>query len=275
MKVKVFTVFHRAIDERLLFDLFDPSEIEEYFVLYGVNASYPTKRVTKRDGRALIAGPQVSNALLEYQLPWHDESIQSRGFMETSCYVHLLNNAIHEPYDYIGVAQYDMRWPEPAAALVAAEPSGGRNVAYGMILGIIMNPQGQFHPLAFADRRNWAFLLQSYNRFFHRNWDARMLVNKPFTLFQTYLLPRQEFADLAAWLSVLCTEVYPWATEPPYETHWGSLSGFTERAESLFIAARMQEGRIALEPLPLQHDPAIVAKLALSKYHYGNPPAKT
>ncbi|MGZ8524910.1 MAG: hypothetical protein ACXWV1_10805, partial [Chitinophagaceae bacterium] len=45
--------------------------------------------------------------------------------------------------------------------------------------------------------------LQSYNRFFNQNWDGRMLINKPLTLFQTYLLPRDQFADLASWLNVV------------------------------------------------------------------------
>jgi hypothetical protein len=272
MKVKVFTVFHRAIDERLIFDLFTPSEVESYFTLYGTNLAHPQKQITKLDGQTRLAGPDVSNLLLEYQLPWHDPLIQERGFLEASAYVHLYKNAIHESLDYIGIAQYDMRWTAPGAEILrdlARAPADGSNIVYGFICGILMNPQGQLHPLAFPIWVNWAFLLYSYNRFFNRNWEAQMLINKPFTLFQTYLLPKNEFADLAAWITVLCEELYPWANQPPYRTHWGHLAGCVERAESLFIAARLAENRITLKPLPLLHDTSIVKKLAVTKDHYG------
>jgi hypothetical protein len=129
--------------------------------------------------------------------------------------------------------------------------------------------------LAFAQIRNWPFLLESYNRFFGTRWDMRILIGKPFTLWQTYLMPRKQFEDMAAWLEVLCGEVYPWANQPPYETHWGVLSGYTERAESLFVAARLHEGAVGLQHLPLEHDPGIAQKLAISKEHYGEIPGRT
>ncbi|HEY8750136.1 MAG TPA: hypothetical protein VIM11_19280 [Tepidisphaeraceae bacterium] len=272
MKIKIFTVFHRAVDERLIFDAFQPSEIDRYFTHYGVNESHPRKRVIRRDGRTFIAGAADSNSLLEFQLDWYDPAIQSRGFMETSCYVHLLKNRLHESLDYIGVAQYDMRWPDSAAAILrilSEQPLVSSRTVYGMVCGRLMDTAAQFHPLAFAQLRNWPFLLESYNRFFGQKWDARMLIDKPLTLWQTYLLPNAIFEDLAAWLHRLCEEVFPWATQPPYETHWGALSGYTERAESLFIAARLAEGAIDLENLPLEHDSSIPQKLSIAKEHYG------
>jgi hypothetical protein len=278
MNLKVFTVFHRAIDERLVFVPFHPFEIEKYFTFYGVNEAIPEKLIVKRDGRQCQPGPDVPNLILEYQLNWYDGTLQARGFMETSGYVHLLKNRIHESLDYIGVTQYDMRWTDPAASLLcrlAAEPVGKRNTVYGLIYGPILVSPGMFHPLAFSDNYNWTFLLKSYNKFFKRDWDARVLDNKPLTLCQSYLLPKQQFADLAEWLAVLCQEVYPWANQPPYQTHWGVLGGFTERAESLFIAARLEEGQIAVDLLPLDHDPQIVRQLGIQKEQYGDRPMQS
>ena len=269
--LRVFPVFHSAIDQRLIFQAFTPAEVDQFFTLYGVNQSQPQKSVTTLDGHTKIASPADPNLVLEYHLPWHDPTIQSRGFMETSCFVHLFRNNLHDPYDYVGVCQYDMRWTTQAAEVLhelSRGPTG--NTVYGLVCGPLMTPAGQFHPLAFSQIRNWHFLLESYNRFFSTRWDMGMLINKPFTLWQTYLMPRRQFADLAAWLEVLCKEVYPWANQPPYETHWGTLSGYTERAESLFVAARVHEGAITVQHLPLDHDPAIVQKLAISKEHYGD-----
>src|SRR5690242_5980882 len=276
MNARIFPVFHRAIDQRLIFQAFSQDEVDRFFTLYGVNESKPQKLITTLDGHTTIASAGDQNAILEYRLPWHDPTIQSRGFMETSCYVHLLKNRLHEPYDYVGVCQYDMRWTVQATNMLRAlarEPADSRNTVYGLVCGTLMNSARQFHPLAFAQIRNWPFLLESYNRFFGTRWDMSMLVGKPFTLWQTYLMPRAEFEAMASWLEVLCGEVYPWANQPPYETHWGVLSGYTERAESLFVAARLAAGRIAVEHLPLEHDPAIVQKLAITKEHYGTNPS--
>ena len=279
MHVKIFTVFHRAIDERLIFDLFTPAEVQDLFTHYGVNAAHQPKQITTLDGQH-HDNPRSSpaNMLLEYDLSQYDPTLQERGFMETSCYVHLHANGLHQHLDYIGVCQYDMRWTQAALALlrsIVAGPSQSNsqcNIVYGMPCGWIMNAQGHLHRLTFANHFNWLFLLKSYNRFFHRNWEPKIAMLKPLTLWQTYLMPRQQFADLAAWLTVLCRELYPWANQPPHQTHWGVMGGWTERAESLFIAARLEEGRIRFEPLPLHHDESIVKKLAITKEQYGSRP---
>lgn len=275
MKLKVFVVFHKALDERLALAQFTQAEIEQFFVAYGVNEEHADKVVTRLDGRKFInmsEGPP--NLLLEHQLRWYDPNLQQRGFMETSCYVHLVENDIQASLDYVGVAQYDMRWTPEAADLLrrlAAEREG-RNTVFGLSCGDIMNAQGEFHPYAFAHLRNWDFLLESYNRFFGQNWDLSVLINKPFSLWQTHLMPREEFADMAAWLCILCEEVYPWANQPPYQTHWGVLGGYTDLAESLFVAARLAEEKITFQELPLEHDEGIVEALGISKEHYGGRP---
>jgi hypothetical protein len=272
VQLKLFIVFHHAVDERLILDLFTPQEIQSHFTLYGVNQSRVEKWITKLDGTVHPASVELSNLQLEFNLPNYDPNLQANGFMEASCYVHLFQNAMHESLDYVGVAQYDMRWTPSAVALLRsliAAPTPPRNIIYGIPCGLIANAQGNMNALSFPQNFDWRFLLQSYNRFFKQNWPMPMLVNKPLTLFQTYLLPRQEFASLAAWLSVLCQELYPAMIQPPRPSHWGILGGWVERAESLFIAGRLQEGGIVLEPLPLHHDPAIVKKLEIAKEHYG------
>ena len=132
-----------------------------------------------------------------------------------------------------------------------------------------MNTFGVLHPLTFADRINWKFLLNSYNRHFSTNHQPKILMQKPFSLFQTYLLPTKQFIELASWLKILSDELYPSHCMPPYETHWGSLSGKTERAESIFVAARIHENRLTFQNLPLDHNEGIVKGLGITKDHYG------
>jgi len=272
MRIRVFTVFHKAIDERLIYQPFSQNEIDRLFSLYAVSERYPDKLVTRMDGRTLVATAEPDRIIAEPQLHWYDPNIQLRGFMETSCYVHLLKNDLVAAFDYVGVAQYDMSWTAAAAdmlrALERGAPESGPQFAFGLTCGTLMDKFGRFHHWAFPHLRNWNFLLMSYNRFFGQNWDLTILIDKPFTLFQTYLLPRAEFVALANWVAALCEEVYPWANQPPYETHWGALSGYVERAESLFIAARLHERRIMLNHLPLRHDDTIPVRLGIRKLHY-------
>jgi hypothetical protein len=208
--------------------------------------------------------------MLEYALPWHDATIQERGFMETSCYVHLLRNGVHETLDYIGITQYDMIWTAEAAALVR-QLAGASGIAEPTVFGVYAFPfvdvNGAYHWSAFPEDNNFAAVLQSYNRFFGRSHDLSVLVNRPLCLFQTFLMPRQQFAEMAAWLAVLCDEIYAETNRPPYGQHWGVMAGRTERAEAIYIAAQLAEGRIKLLPLPLMHDLSIADKLQVGKAH--------
>jgi hypothetical protein len=277
MSVKIFTVFHKVLDERLVWAEFPADEIDRYFTPYAVNVEKPGKRIVGLDGHATeVGGTSPSpRVMAEYDLGWHDPALQARGFLETSCYVHVMRNRLYEPFDFVGVTQYDMRWSAPAAAMLRGLAEGGATAgrtAFGIVCGPLVDAQGQFHPLAFEQALDWNFLLFSYNKFFDRAWDIEALVGKPLTLFQTYVLPQAEFAALAGWLEVLCAEVYPWANEPPNATHWGALSGYTERAEALFMALRLHEGKVELQHLPLEHDAGIPAALGVTKDHYGAKP---
>ena len=274
MKLKIFTIFHRAIDERLILSLLSQTEIETYFTLYGVNESVLRKYITTLDGVSREADAKIPNLMLEYRLPWHDPSIQSNGFLEASCYVHLYQNEVHKLFDYLGITQYDMRWTAGSVEILRGlvdSTSLDHRTVYGISVGKLMDSGKQYHKLAFPEHFDWLYLLQSYNRFFQRNWDEVVLVNKPLTLYQTYLLPQKQFIALAAWLSVLVKQVYPWANQPPYPTHWGLLSGLAERAEAVFVAARIAEGAIQFKPWHLQHDESIAEELNVSKDHYGEP----
>lgn len=272
MNVKIFVVFHKALDE-IIFSNLRPDEIRKWFVRYGVNDKHP-KFVFKEGQRSeLIAGEEGNEAVLEYALPFYDARIQERGFMETSCYIHVLNNELYKNADLVGVCQYDMAWTKPAVEMLRAlenTSASDYKISHGMIVGELLNAGGYLHPLAFSDRINWPFLLESYNRYFGTKHGPEIFRGKPLTLFQTYLLPTAEFVDLASWLKILCEELYPTHCMAPYDTHWGSLSGKTERAEALFIAARMEEGKISFKNLPLHHDEQIVKKLGITKDHYGS-----
>jgi hypothetical protein len=269
--IKIFVVFHKVIDE-IIFQHFSSSEIDSWFIKYGVNQTH-SKRIKYRNPlRAFAKRHADRNLILEYELSSCNPLLQTQGFMEGSCYSHVNSNKLFENADYIGVCQYDMRWTKEASNVLRdlAHDRGkaGKNV-WGISVGSIKTEENGFHKYAFPDLLDWAFILKSYNRHFSTSWDIEILVDKPFSLYQTYVLPTDEFVSLSTWLNVLMSELYPWANQPPYPVHWGHLAGCIERASSLYIAARIHEQQITFNLLPLDHDESISKRLGVEKKHYG------
>lgn len=198
MKTKIFVVFHKAIDENI-FAQFSGREIDTYFVKYAVNREFSKQVIYKNIFRKLIKKRADQHLIHEYALSKYNPELQKRGFMETSCYVHVLENQLYQDCDYVGVCQYDMRWTAEARQTILNlnRKTTHDQTAWGISVGELMSPENIFHPFAFPDQVDWAFLLKSYNQFFETNWSRDIFVNKPFTLFQTYLLPVAEFLALA------------------------------------------------------------------------------
>lgn len=290
-KIKIFLVFHKTLDERLNLNEFSDEEIRQWFIPYAVNVEITSKDFILKDGSSVVISNPQNRAVEEYDLPQYNPMLQARGFMETSAYIHIEKNALHEDIDLIGICQYDMRWTKRSVKLLRSLEksaqgsrqfslidrcrqifgfgSDAKSIVYAQIAGKLMNASGEFNGMACTQAFNWDYLLKSYNHFFNTQWQMVDLIDQPLTLWQTYLMPSQLFAELAQWLYVLTVEVEPWANEAPYETHWGVLGGYTERAESLFMALRHRAKEINIKPLFLEHDDQIPIALGISKNHYG------
>ena len=289
-KIKIFLVFHQMLDERLSLSEFSASEVKKWFVPYAVNIDKQPKKLITLDGKEISVSSANKEATIEYELAFHQPMLQARGFLETSCFIHVEKNSLYGNADLVGVTQYDMRWTERSARLLRTLSkhnhdegnvfyklaryfgfvSDPQKTVYAQIAGKVMDASGAFNGMACASIVNWDYLLQSYNQFFGTNWSFADLKNQPLTLWQTYLMPRQQFIALAQWLSSLCEELEPWADKAPHKTHWGALAGYTERAEALFIALRYASGEIFIKSLYLEHENSISVALKVSKDHYEN-----
>jgi hypothetical protein len=292
--IKIFVVFHQTVDQGLIFPYFTDEEITQWFVMYGVNIDKDNKKIITKQGNQESNLDALPGVTLEYNLPIHDPEIQRQGFMETSCFLHILSNQLASDADLIGVTQYDMRWTKKSSRLLRKINTQSAfdhwqsvikdrtkkllnphyqtpQTVYAQVDGKVINNNGIFNPMASVSTFNWAYLIESYNRYFHTNWLLKDLQGQPLTLWQTYLMPRELFISLAGWLKLFIKEVAPWANQPPYKTHWGVLGGFSERAEALFIALQAKAGKIIVRPLYLEHDENIPKQLDIRKEHYGNP----
>lgn len=270
MKIRIFTVFHLILDE-IIFNNFTNNEIDNWFIKYGVNEVHSKKTIYRKLIRRFFKKNIDENIILEYKLTNYDPKFQDRGFMEGSCYAHVNKNKLYENMDYIGVCQYDMRWTTESVMLLrnlASQDNIDKKNAWGVSVGNIMSPDKVFHEYAFPESFDWNFMLNNYNQYFNKDWNIDILINKPFSLYQTYILPIHLFEQLSNWLIKLMDDLYPWGNQAPYGTHWGYLGGWIERAESLFIATRIHENELIFNHLPIDHDESIPKNLKIEKKHY-------
>jgi hypothetical protein len=210
---QMFCVFHKEFYLRN--DNYD-------FIFFGVNETYPKSVVHK-------------NVILEYDLKIYNPFLQKRGYMETSAYLHVYWNQLYLGKDMIGFSQYDMFHHTKYENLE-------KDCIYLMNTGRPIVENGKWCPMMCPDLRNLDFLIQSYNGFFYKNYSIRELENMPLSLWQTGIYPVGIYEKLCRWLEVLVEEIYPWSNLPPYETHFGSIGGYTERALSIFNAFAIYEG---------------------------------
>jgi len=223
--LKIFVVFHQIVDEDVLFTRYSPEYIKNTFVFYCVNEVIEKYEIPKKYGLPII---------YEYELPKYNPFLQLRSYMETSAYLHIYNNNLHKDLDFIGICQYDMIHVEEYNDLE-------KDQIYILDSGEAIALNGDWTDKMFPKVRNIDFLLESYNKFFKKNYTKYDINNAPLSLWQTNIYPTAIFEKLCSWLNLLVEEVYPWSVEPPYETHWGVMGGYTERAIAIFNAIEIIE----------------------------------
>lgn len=209
---EMYCVFHK---------IFYLREDNKYFTFYGVNETYH-----KSLG---------DNIVLEYNLEKYNPFLQKRGYMETSAYLHIYWNKLYKNTDMIGFSQYDMKHNEKYDNL-------DKNAIYLLNSGKFIAKDGCWNELMFPNLRNIEFLIKSYNNFFCKSYTIAELEKMPLSLWQTNIYPVKMYQKLCGWLEVLVDEIYPWSNQAPYETHFGSIGGYTERALSIFNAFEIYEG---------------------------------
>lgn len=192
-----------------------------YFTFFGVNEVYP-KNKTK-------------NNILEYELTKYNPFLQKRGYMETSAYLHVFWNKLYTNKEMIGFSQYDMQHIDTYDNL-------DKNSIYLLNSGCTIVNNGQWNNLMCSKLRNLQFLIDSYNKHFNKKYSINELENMPLSLWQTNIYPVQIYKKLCNWLEKLVYEIYPWSNQQPYEMHFGSIGGYTERALSIFNSFEIYEG---------------------------------
>jgi hypothetical protein len=213
-KFKMFCVFHREFFLR---------DDNKEFIFFGVNEAY-RKNNEKRD-----------NVIYEYELEIYNPFLQKRGYMETSAYLHVYWNKLYKNNDMVGFSQYDMIHYSKYDNLDI-------DTIYLLPIGRYIVENGIWSYFMFSDILNINFFIESYNKFFGKTYTIRELEGIPLSLLQTNIYPVKIYEKLCSWLEILVEEIYPWSNVPPYQTHFGTIGGYTERALSIFNAFQIYEG---------------------------------
>jgi FkbM family methyltransferase len=226
--LEMFCVYHKNYNFR---------EYNFYYTFFGVNEIYPKEK--------------SKNNVLEYELEKYNPFLQKRGYMETSAYLHVYWNNLYHGKNMIGFSQYDMIHHDKYDNLE-------KNTIYLFGYEQIVEHQC-WHGLMFPGLRNLDFLIKSYNKHFNKNYSLNELENQPLSLCQTNIYPVKIYEKLCSWLEKLVEEIYPWSNQPPYETHFGSIGGYTERALSIYNAFEIYEG-VPCKKLNITHLPGTEIK---------------
>jgi len=227
VKMEMFCVYHNYYDLR---------EDNNYFTFFGTNEIYDKTHDKNK----------VNRVILEYELDIYNPFLQKRGYMETSVYLHVYWNKLYKNKNMIGFSQYD-------TVHYTKYDNLDKDTIYLLNTTLnIVTPENEWNMFMFADKRNLDFVMNSYNTFFGKKYTKNDLKNIPLSLLQTNIYPVKIYEKLCSWLEVFVNEIYPWSNEPPYETHFGSIGGYTERVLSIFNAIQIYEG-VSYEYLNLYH----------------------
>jgi hypothetical protein len=227
--LEMYCIFHKDFQIR---------EDNFYFTFYGVNEIYPKVR--------------DKNVILEYELKKYNPFLQKRGYMETSAYLHVYWNHLYKNKEMVGFSQFDMIHTRKYDVL-------DKKGIYIYTMGEAIVNKQIWNRLMFPNIRNLDFLIKSYNAYFKTNYSMRELENKPLSLWQTNIYPINIYEKLCGWLEKLVDEIYPWSNELPYESHFGSVGGYTERALAIFNAFEIHEG-VPYYKLNIKHINTMVQK---------------
>lgn len=220
--LEMFCVYHKKYYFR---------EDNFYFTFFGVNEVYSKEK--------------TCNNVLEYELDNYNPFLQKRGYMETSVYLHVYWNKLYKTKDMVGFSQYDMKHSQKYDNL-------DKKTIYLLNTNKPIVKDGKWEAAMFSKIRNLDFLIKSYNAHFDKKYTMKELENKPLSLWQTNIYPVTTYEKLCGWLEKLVDEIYPWSNQLPYETHFGSIGGYTERALSIFNAFEIHEGT-PYSNLSIQH----------------------
>lgn len=205
---QLFIVFHKKIFDECYADI--PQDIlSKYFTFIAVNKNIP-KEYT----------PNKYNVINEWELPIYDNTFQERGYNENSAIYHVYANNLHKAHKYIGFFQYDM-----------VLTMNHINFLLENILDIPTCFAISIHNFVYCSYMTWyepftlECIIDNYEAFYKKKFNRLRM----YPLYNTYVLPTQQYEEVMEWVTQLYDKLYPWCVQPPNNSQIGHMGGIYER----------------------------------------------
>ena len=196
-----FVVFHKKIFDEC-YEIFPEDILYKYFTFIAVNQKIE-KNYT-----------QKYKVINEWELPIYDKSFQERGYNENSAFYHIYINNLHKPYKYIGFFQYDMIFNTNIIDFL------NKNIVEPTLFSYT------FHDCinGFREKNTLDFIIKDYEEFYNKPF-----LYKKIPLYNTYIIPIENYENIMGWVTQLYDKLYPWAFRYPNQSHFGHVGGIYER----------------------------------------------
>jgi len=225
---KIFVVFHKQIFDDCYTDI-SQDILNKHFVFIAVNPAIPK-----------IVTPGRYNAIHEWELPLINQQLDNAILRENTAIYHVFLNKLHAGCDYVGFAQYDMKFTETSLKQISSlSPSS--------YMALSPNSLQFCKDTACNGSDILDATIKSYEQFFSTTFNPVIQV----PLCNTYIISATLFNKIMSWIAVtysqlipLCYTFYPYRANPYY------IASIYERVMGIAIGAE----NLTILPFDLVHD---------------------
>lgn len=212
--IQIFVVFHKKIYDECYEEL--PQDVlDKYFTFIAANETIQ-KDYTQNKYKIIN----------EWELPIYKPHMQKLLYNENSALYHVYANKLYEPYSYIGFFQYDMKFSKGFIEYVL------NNIDENKYLPLVVHDFDVLYNTWGREYTTVKFIANDYADFFR----TKFTFNNKYPLLNTFILPTKFFSEkMMPWISQLYDKIWPWAAQPPNQSHPGHFGGILERVSAMVV----------------------------------------
>lgn len=222
--ISVFTVFHRCLYEELYEQL---SDSEPSLVFFAVNEEIEKDIPAKFQERVIE----------ECKLPVYDPRYQALMYNEASALFHVfMNHTYSASLDYIGFAQYDMKFPKDFFTNIRDTVA---NTDHPCIFTILLMDA---HSCTMLQNQAWdnGTTLDSYNKHFGTSFTMNDVYKNCIPMNNTFVVPKWMYEKMMGWMKDFFDQ--PERIKTFVSKHYGNPGHFFESMTALFLNLEVLQG---------------------------------
>ena len=178
MNLQIFIVFHDKIFEEI-YNITDNEK--KYIKFYGVKNRYNSNSFS---------------IIYENELNLYNPILQDKRYNEGSCIYHVYINNLYSQYDYIGFAQYDMKFNFNVFNEINKLISPNTIFCIGFFDKAFLGGQTSI----IRDYKLVEAGLKNYNNHFNTNYVESDLINNKMIIANTFIIHKRMYKKMMNWL---------------------------------------------------------------------------